>query len=293
MGCGPTGRRRSLPWLAVTVALVVLAAAAVAAAAVGVALALQARSEGSRAGAQAAELAGLLDAAAEARVGAEAARKAAEARAAAAEARGGEAEQRWRAAEKRAGEAERRVAEADRRAAEADRRAEEARRAGEAARAAGGAVVARALWQLERVRAEREWADVVGPGVDLPRVWDGGLVPVVEAELSVIREVMGTPSRLAEDPSGGGSAREGSAEVADLAGAVLRARLAVEVLRRLARTGEEMVVVAGPERMVVEQSGPEGGSGLEDLVSVAGGAGMVLAVDVADGYRRVTLTDGA
>jgi hypothetical protein len=277
----------------VTVALSVLAAAGVVAAAVGVALALQARSEGSRAQARAAELARLLEAAAEAQAGAEATRRAAEARAAAAEVRSGEAEQRWRAAEKRAGEAERRVAEADRRAAEADRRAEEAERAGEAARVARQVGVARALWQLERVRAEREWADVVGPGVDLPRVWDGGLVPVVEAELSVIREVMGTPSRLAEDPSAGGSAAEGSAEEPDAAGAVLRARLAVEVLRRLARTGEEMVVVAGPERMVVEQPHPDGSSGLEALVAVAGGAGMVLAVDVADGYRRVTLSDGA
>lgn len=188
----------------------------------------------------------------------------------AAEVRASAAEGRVRASEQKAAEAERRAGEAERRVGEVMRRAAEAERAG--AESDAGRVV----WELERLRVEREWLDVVGPGVPLPVPWDGTLAAVVATELSVIREVMGTPSGLSvEDP----------APAASPARAAVTARISVELLRTLARSGEEMDVRVEGHTLTVGQPvfAGEAPPDLTALAGVAQMAGIELTVELSEG----------
>jgi hypothetical protein len=186
------------------------------------------------------------------------------------------AEGRLRAAETKAGEAERRAGEAEKRVAEAMRRADEAERLGPSDEVAG------AMWDLERSRMEREWLDVVGPGVPLPVPWDGSVDAVVAAELSVIREVIGTPSRLRLE--------EGNSFVSP-AIAAAAARVSIEMLRTLARSGEEMEVVVGLDALTVVQpvSPGEEPPDLSGLAAVARGAGFDLTFAWSEGRSEARL----
>ena len=194
-----------------------------------------------------------------------------------AEVRASAAEGRSRAAEQKSGEAEKRAGEAEKRVAEARRSADEAaRRAAESAEAA-------AVWELERLRAEREWLDVVGPGVPLPVPWDGSVGAVVATELSVIREVVGTPSQVTW---------QGAGRPASPAEAAATARLGVEMVRCMARCGEEMEVEIGDDFVSVVQPIPldEPPPDLTVLEEVAARAGLSLTVERADERSTVRLS---
>lgn len=197
----------------------------------------------------------------------------------AADVRAGAAEGRLRAAEQRAGDAERKAGEAERRVGEAMRRAAEAERSGAESEAA------RAVWELERLRVEREWLDVVGPGVPLPVAWDGTIAAVVATELSVIREVIGTPSELSvqSPPRPRSPAR-----------AAVTARVSVEMLRTLARSGEEMQVTVDGQAMTVTQPlyPGEQPSDLSPLSGVALAAGLDLTFETEEGRTVARLALG-
>ncbi|MDA8045811.1 MAG: hypothetical protein M0Z30_11340 [Actinomycetota bacterium] len=258
------------------IALVVLAAAAFVLALLLVVVSRRASVAGRRAGTRTEEMQGRLSAAAGELDRVEGDRRAAEVRAAAAEQRVGDAERRAGDAERRAGEAERRVAEAMRQAGEAERRADEVERGG------GGAAAPRAVWELERLRIEREWLDVVGPGIGLPHPWDGTIAPVVAAELAVIRETIGTPSELR---------LRSPAPPSNPAQAAVTARISVEMLRTLARSGEEMDVVLGAGYLTVAQpvSPGERPPDLSALASVAATGGLELATTEAGGRAEARL----
>jgi hypothetical protein len=227
-----------LRWRSMTIALVVVAAVAVVLAVVLIVVARRAVVAGRRAAARQEEVQGRLTAAAGELDRVEQGQRAAEVRATAAEGRVRGAEQRTSDAERRAGDAEKRVAEAMRRADDAERRADEIERAG------AGPSAPQAVWELERLRIEREWLDVVGPGIDLPQEWDGTIAAVVATELAVIRETIGTPSEL--------TLRSPTAPP-NPAVAAVTARISVEMLRTLARSGEEMDVVLTSETLTVGQ----------------------------------------
>ena len=126
-----------------------------------------------------------------------------------------------------------------------------------------GAVAAEPLWELERLRLEREWADIVGASTPLPVPWDRSVHSVVAVELDIIREVIGTPSRI--EPAT-------SSAVADPAAAVATARLATEILRRLAKAGEEIAVSFETDTdvtMAVAVVGDEVKPDLSDLTTTA------------------------
>ena len=105
---------------------------------------------------------------------------------------------------------------------------------------------------------------------------------VVATELSVIREVMGTPSDLAvqEAPQPESPTR-----------AAVTARVSVEMIRRLARSGEEMDVrVEGGALTVTQPLFP--GDEPPDLASVAEvarTAGLDLTTEVSDGRSTARL----
>lgn len=195
----------------------------------------------------------------------------------AAEVRAQAAEGRVRIAEQRAADAERKAGEAERRVGEAMRRAVEAERAG----AESGA--ARAVWELERLRVEREWLDVVGPGVPLPVEWDGTIAAVIATELSVIREVIGTPSDLSV---------QSPPRPASPASAAVSARVGVEMLRTLARSGEEMGVTVDREAVTVTQPLYPGDPPPEvaALAEVARSAGLELTLETVEGRSTVRLS---
>lgn len=195
----------------------------------------------------------------------------------AAEVRAGAAEGRARSAEQKAFDAERRAGDAERRIGDVMRRAEEAERAG----ARSGAALA--VWELEQLRVGREWLDVAGPGADPPIPWDGTVAPVVATELSVIREVMGTPSELTiGDPAVPSSPDQ----------AAVAARVIVEMLRVLARSGAEMDVrlEAGTLTVAQEVYPGERAPDLDRLAEVAASAGLGLAVEVTESRAVVRLT---
>jgi len=131
---------------------------------------------------------------------------------------------------------------------------------------------------LERVRVEREWSEVAGPGVPPPVAWDGTLAGFVAVELAVIREVIGTPGQLTGPHPGPGPAG------VPLAAA---ARLACELLRVLARSGEEMNVTVGPSALTVEQPGSPAAEDLARLAALARSAGGDLSCE-ADGEGATT-----
>jgi hypothetical protein len=249
-----------------------LALAAIAAVAflVGVGLAIRHKRELDRAESRVEELTARVEEAVAIVDQLEQEKRRAEVRASAAEGRSRSAEQRSGEAERRAGAAEKRVAEARRTADEAARRAAESAEAG-------------AVWELERLRAEREWLDVVGPGIPLPVPWDGSVGAVVATELSVIREVVGTTSEV----TWRGAGRPSSPAVAAAA-----ARLGVELVRSLARSGEEMAVEIGDDFVSVIQLVPldEPAPDLTVLREVAARAGLSLTVEVADERSTIRLS---
>jgi hypothetical protein len=171
--------------------------------------------------------------------------------------------------------ADERAAIAEQRAVSAEQRASAQEQAGSSAR---GEATDGGLWTLEKVRAEREWTDVVGAGIGLPVGWQPRVATVVAIELEIIREVIGTPATL-HDGAGGG-------EVSPVV-----ARLAIEVVRRVARVGEEMDVVVEADKMTISYEGT--GSAppdLSELAQAADEAGGALGVSQAGMQVLVALT---
>lgn len=101
-------------------------------------------------------------------------------------------------------------------------------------------LASRVMLQLEQVRLGREWLEVAGPGVELPVPWDGSLASGLAIELAVIREVIGTPSDMSVTAS---------RPLRD----PIALRVACELLRALARSGDEMRVVLSDEALTVVQ----------------------------------------
>ncbi len=143
-----------------------------------------------------------------------------------------------------------------------------------------GGVAAEPLWELERLRLEREWADIVGASTPLPVPWDGSVHSVVAVELDIIREVIGTPSRI--EPATTSAAAEPAAAVAT-------ARLATEILRRLAKAGEEIAVSFETDTdvtMAVAVVGDEVKPDLSDLTTTAAELGGRLTfVETETGFE--------
>ncbi len=244
---------------------------------------------------------------------------AAEQRAAEADARAADADARATEADARAAEAEVRAAEADRQAGEAaehaaiaERRADDAGARTTGAGAAGGSgpnrpergsahvaspglsthapkapasrAQAQALWHLERIRLEREWREIAGPSAPLPVPWDGTVGAALAVELELIREIIGTPSRL-EIGAGHG--------IADPVAATSTARIAGELLRCLARTGEELVVtMVGPSevRVAVAVEPGAGSPDVEALARLASAAGGTVEVSADDEGLQALVT---
>ena len=178
------------------------------------------------------------------------------------------------AARAAAADAEKRLAEAERRAESFQAeilRAEAAaadRRVSASITPGAGAV----LWQLERLRCEREWSEVVGPGVPLPVEWDETLAAVLATEMAIVREVIGTPGRVESS---------GSLALSDLPHAAATVRLGVELLRAMARAGEEMVVTVSPDAVAVHQRvlGPSDPHSLDQLRRLAHSAGSDIVTE--------------
>ena len=188
-------------------------------------------------------------------------------------------------------EAERRAADADKRAARADRRGRQrvvpAPVKAESSASGDTAVadVADALWELERLRLEREWYAIGGLAMPMPAGWDGGdgtdLSAAVAVELEVIREVVGTPGRL--DPPT-------RPVTADPATAIIVTRLAGELLRTLARGGLELSVSIEDDdelAVAVATGATETAEDLSRLAAAADRAGGSLDVRSLDDGVRV------
>lgn len=270
------GEPLSLPWLLMSIALAVSAVLAAVLAVILAVVARRAAVARRRHAATRDDLQARLSAASARLDEVEQDRRAVEARVTAAEGRVRAAEQRASDAERRAGEAEKRVAEAMRRADEARLQADEATRPG----SAGPATTA--VWELEHLRITREWLDVVGPGIGLPQPWDGTIAPVVATELAVIRETIGTPSELT---------LLGPSAPASPAHAAVAARVSVEMLRTLARSGEEMEVSLSAEALTVVQPvwPDEAPPDLSGLSAVASAGGLSLSVTGAPGRIEARL----
>jgi outer membrane murein-binding lipoprotein Lpp len=188
-------------------------------------------------------------------------------------------------AERRAEEAERRAHGAERRAESAEKRAEKRaeeaqRRAAAASEADGPDGPGGSIWDLERLRVEREWADVVGPGEDLPVAWDGTLGAAVATELAIIREVIGTPSEL----------DTGSPVIISdpLQGALI-VRLCAELLRTLGRSGDHMSVRVTRQNVIVDQPADSQPPDTDRLSRAARRAGAELNVTSDAEKLRVQL----
>ena len=139
-----------------------------------------------------------------------------------------------------------------------------------------GGVAAKPLLELERLRLEREWADIVGTATPLPVPWDGSVRGVVAVELDIIREVIGTPSRI--EPAA-------TSRAAEPASAVATARLATEILRRLAKAGEEISVTFVTDTdvtMAIAVEGNEVKPDLSDLTTTAAELGGRLTLIETD-----------
>jgi hypothetical protein len=142
-------------------------------------------------------------------------------------------------AEQGAREALLRAEAAERRALWAEQRAEEANRRAEAADDQGRrSSIETALWELERLRLEREWRETAGPSTALPMPWDGTIAAALAVELELIREQVGTATHL--EPTAESSV---AAEQALPPSAL---RVAGELLRHLARVSDEIVVSVLP-----------------------------------------------
>jgi hypothetical protein len=187
-------------------------------------------------------------------------------------------------------EARAETAAAERRADESQRRAEQAERRTAARDSNGSGVgtvadVADALWELERLRLEREWNAISGLVMPMPAGWDGAdgtdLSAAVAVELEVIREVVGTPSRIATPTE---------PVTADPATAIIVTRLAGELLRTLARGGLELSVSIEADddfAVAVATAAAEAADDLSRLATAASRAGGRLDVEPVDEGVRV------
>jgi hypothetical protein len=156
--------------------------------------------------------------------------------------------------------------------------AEEAQRGADAAE--GKLAATRALWDLERTRLEREWAEVTGTPAPLPEPWDGGVRAAVAVELEIIREVMGVPSSLEV---------AGAWVELDPLDAMAAFRLIAEVLRSLARVGDELAVSFGAGGLVSITLATHDGAPRPDLTrptAIAASFGAELRlVPTPDGFQ--------
>lgn len=187
-----------------------------------------------------------------------------------------EAELRRETEQRRAAEEQRQAAEEQRQAAAEQRQA-----------AMDRADVADALWELERLRLEREWYAIGGPSIPMPSGWDGtdgtDLSAAVAVELEVIREVVGTPGHL--DPPG-------NPVTADPATSIIVTRLAGELLQTLARGGLELSVSIEDDEelaVAVATGAVETAEDLSRLSAAASRAGGELGVEAGDDGLRVEL----
>jgi hypothetical protein len=179
---------------------------------------------------------------------------------------------------------------AERRADDSQRRAEDAERRAATRELSGSGVgavadVADALWELERLRLEREWNAIGGLALPMPAGWDGAdgtdLSAAVAVELEVIREVVGTPGRIATPTQ---------PVTADPATAIIVTRLAGELLRTLARGGLELSVsIEAEDDLAVAVATPaaEAADDLSRLAIAASRAGGRLDVQPVDDGVRV------
>ena len=216
-----------------------------------------------------------------------------EARAATAQAdrRVEESEAQLEKAKSRLEEAERRAADAEKRAARSGRRQKQKADSREDTTEPSGpggapvADVADALWDLERLRLEREWNAIGGLAMPMPAGWDGAdgtdLSAAVAVELEVIREVVGTPGRLEPPPR---------PVTADPATAIVVTRLAGELLRTLARGGLELSVSIEDDdelAVAVATEAEETAEDLSRLATAASRAGGRLDVQTVDAGVKV------
>ena len=135
----------------------------------------------------------------------------------------------------------------------------------------------------ERLRLQREWAELAGPGAALPVTWDGSLACTVGSELEIIREVVGTPATMEID---------GDAPTPD----GFRLALGAEFLRAAALDADEMRVRVG-DRLVVEGSAgspgrPASTPHLDSITRLVREAGSELLVDVSESGFTASLTFG-
>jgi hypothetical protein len=173
------------------------------------------------------------------------------------------------------------LAETDRARALAAERADGAHRC--AADAENRLVAAGTLWDLERIRLEREWAEVAGMPAPLPEPWDGTIRAALAVELEIIREVMGVPGRV-ESPA--------AANSDDPIAAVTGFRLTAEVVRSLARVGDEVTVSFGGDGVVTIDLATHGAGPGPDLarpMAAAGALGGELTLLPTDGGFRARL----
>lgn len=166
----------------------------------------------------------------------------------------------------RAAEAE--LAESRKAAAEVERRFREGQARAEVA---------------ERMRLQREWAELAGPGAALPVAWDASLACAVGSELEIIREVVGTPATLETDGDHRGSGG-------------FRIALAAEFLRAAALDADEMQVGVG-DCLVVRASAVVDGTRaatphLDSIRGLIGDAGAEMIVEAAGSGFTATLRFG-
>ena len=193
---------------------------------------------------------------------------------------------------RRANQADHKVEEAEKRSAAADTRASAAEAELASLRSAGSPAV---LAEVERVRLEREWSEVAGPGAAFPVVWDGSVSAALAIELEIIREVTGTPSRLEPEAV----ERAGTAAVAAVAMAAVGvaeqahgaadgeagwvlAGLGFELLRLVARHADELVVRLegrpNPHAIMAEALRATTLGDLGSIEAAAKGAGLTLSL---------------
>jgi hypothetical protein len=209
-----------------------------------------------------------------------------------------EAEQRSQQDEEALGAAVQRADTSERRAVDAEGRLA----AADSPDAEGRVAVANTLWELERLRLEREWRDVTGTPAPLPEPWDGGIRAALAVELEIIREVIGVPTLLepgrptagrgADPPPNGPAGPPDPASSRDPVVALGVTRLTGEMLRALARVGEEVVVSLEPNdavtiRVATEAPGPA--PDLGTLMDAAGALGRDLAVHPVAGGLEARL----
>jgi len=181
-------------------------------------------------------------------------------------------------ADRRAADAELERSRAERQAVESEMRASEAEQHQSEIRAAMG----RSLLAVEHIRLEREWTDLVGPGVAPPTAWNGTVEAALAIELAIIRETMGAPGEI-------NTSAPVSSE--DPGRVMLSLRLATELLRLLARDGGEMRVTVGAAEITVQQEAPGGlPSGFDLLAEAAAHGGAALSIAESGGWITARLS---